>query len=1273
MDAPAPDAAATRLEFRILGPLEVLRAGVPLGIRARKHRALLALFLLSANRVVSADRLIDELWAGRPPAGAAKTLRSYISRLRTAVGEEVVRSRAPGYVLEIEPDQLDARRFEHLLSEGRQALARGDAAKAAAFLREGLALWRGSVLADLADEPFAVVEAGRLEELRLVAIEERVEADLERGRHPELVAELEALLTEHPLRERLWAQLMTALYRSGRQAEALAAYQRARTLLADQLGLETGKELQALQQKILRHELEAAPAPTPEREHMLREGLPRSRGGVKTSRREVRKIVTVLFADVTGSTSLGEQLDAESLRQVLSRYFEEMKAVVERFGGTVEKFIGDAVMAVFGVPTLHEDDARRALAAAAAMRECLVHLNAQLQHDFGVLLEARIGVNTGEVVAGFAPSGERFLTGDAVNVAARLEQAAAPGEILLGERTLELARAALEAEPIEPLALKGKKERVAAYRLLRVLEGAPAFERRLDAPLVGRQDQLRRLQRTFDEAVSERRCRLVTILGPPGIGKSRLARALAAELRGQAVVLSGGCVPYGEGSTYQPLAEIFTAAGAEDELAAALAAGPPEDISWAIRKSLERNARERPLMIVVEDLHHAEPTLLDLVEHLVDWTRDAPLLLLCNARPELLDMRPAWGAEGGSGDMLTLEPLAEAETDELIANLVGESDLGEDARTRIHQVAEGNPLFVEQLIAMRAEGDEAERVPPTIQSLLAARIDALPDDERDVLEHASIVGLEFEWEALGQLAIDGRRPPGAHLAALVRKQLIRPHEAIADAFRFRHVLIRDAAYERIPKEARSSLHERFAQWLDSRGEEFDEVIGFHLEQAHRFEVELGRQGPRVEDLAERAAERLAASGRRAHSRGDAHAATNLLERASALLSADDRRRLSVLPSLGRALTEAGDLDRADSVLSKAVEEGRAAGEHAVAADALVALLYLRAHTRQLTVDEVARELEGVIGFFEQLGDEAGLARALGLAGCLRYWRGEAAAAIGDLEQAADHARSVGDRAQLAYALQYVVAAIVDGPTPVDEGLERLEGIQASADANRRLEVTLLRARAQLEAMREGFDAARTLIASAKRLAEELGLEAVLAYGVAHQAGLIELLAGDAAAGERELRRACEALERMGDLGHLAVIAPRLADALLILNRDDEALRWTELAERSATPRLADEQIGWRRARAKILARRGEVDEAERLARQATAMADLTDGLVEHAQAEADLAEVLRLAGRLEESTTALAEAIRLHEEKGNLAAKALLVNAARDRDEFRAVGRSLPL
>jgi class 3 adenylate cyclase/tetratricopeptide (TPR) repeat protein len=962
--------------------------------------------------------------------------------------------------------------------------------------------------------------------------------------------------------------------------------------------------------------------------------------------REVRKTVTVLFADVTGSTALGEQLDPESLRRVMARYFEAARSCVERHGGTVEKFIGDAVMAVFGVPTVHEDDALRGLRAAAELRDSLAALNDELGRDYGVSLQLRTGVNTGEVVTG---TEERLATGDAVNVAARLEQAAQPGEILIGEQTRRLTRGAIEAERIEPLSLKGKADLVDAYRLLRVIEGAPAFARRFDTPLIGRRDELALMRAAFDRAVSERCCRLVTVLGPPGIGKSRLARELAALLSGEATVLPGRCLPYGEGITYWPLVEIFRQAGAEHELADALSAGAPEDIFWSVRKALESRARERPVALVVEDIHWAEPTLLDLLEHLVDWTRDAPLLLLCLARPDLADVRSAWAAHS-QAETLTLEPLSPVESDELIEELLSRSELAVDTRARISEVAAGNPLFVEQLLAMLVEGGDLEDVPPTIQALLAARLDSLPGEERDVLERASVVGLEFEWEALGELAADLRRPAGASLAALVRKELIRPHEAIEDTFRFRHMLIRDAAYERIPKELRSELHERFAGWLDGRGDEFDEVIGYHLEQAYRCLTGLGPPGKRARTLAEQAAERLAASGRRAYARGDVQATVNLLERAAGLFPVEDPRRLRLLPSLGRALREQGQLDRADVVLSEAVEEGRAAGEDGTVADASVALTDLRFHRPVQTGvgrEDVLREIDAAIRVFDEIGDEAGLARALTLRGKLRVWGGEPAAALPDLERAAKHAHDAGDRAEEAESIRYICAAMRVGPTPVGDALRRLDEFGSGAAINRRLEVAFLIARAHLVAMQGHFEAARDFASQARALAEESGLDSSHARTAA---GDVELLAGNAAAAERELHAVCEHLEQVGELGFLSSAVPHLADALFALGRDEEALLLTERLrpEHLTVPEDTDAHVGWRRVRAKLLARSGELEEGDRLGREAVAIASATDVLQLRAQALADLAEVLRLAGRPKESVAALEEAIRLCEEKGNV-------------------------
>src|SRR5579875_2433264 len=528
--------------------------------------------------------------------------------------------------------------------------------------------------------------------------------------------------------------------------------------------------------------------------------------------REQRKTVTVLFCDIAGSTALGESTDPEALRGILARYFERMKEIVERHGGSVEKFIGDAVMAVFGVPVVHEDDALRACRAAVEMRDALPELG----------IRGRIGVNTGEVVAGTA---ERLATGDAVNVAARLEQAAEPGEVLVGASTVQLVRDAVELGEERRLELKGKSELVPAFSLRAVVADAP--RRRFDVPIVGRVREQRALDDAWERVRSESACHLFTVLGPAGVGKSRLTAEFLASLQGVSVV-RGRCLSYGEGITYRPVVEIARQLGRRptDERAAAAIASllgeseepaTADEIAWAFRKLLEESS---PVVCVFDDLHWAEPTFLDLVDHVADWSRGAPILLVCLARPELLDRRPTWAGGKLNATTVLLEPLNAEETDELIGRLLGDGDLDDALHARIREAAEGNPLFVEQMLAMVAESPNGEVVvPPTIQALLAARLDQLDPSERGVLERGSVEGKVFHRGGVEALAPDEPDVP-TKLMALVRKELVRPDRTQLpgdDAFRFRHLLIRDAAYEGLPKAARADLHGRFAGWLESHG------------------------------------------------------------------------------------------------------------------------------------------------------------------------------------------------------------------------------------------------------------------------------------------------------------------------------------------------------------------------------------------------------------------------------------------------------------------------
>ncbi|MGZ4360547.1 MAG: AAA family ATPase, partial [Gaiellaceae bacterium] len=603
-----------------------------------------------------------------------------------------------------------------------------------------------------------------------------------------------------------------------------------------------------------------------------------------------RKVVTMVFCDVVGSTALGESVDPEALQGLLALYFERMKAIVESHGGSVEKFIGDAVMAVFGVPAVHEDDALRALRAAVEMRAAFPELGVQ----------GRIGVNSGEVVTG---TEERLATGDAVNVAARLQQAAQPDEVLIGEATLALVRGAVVVEPVEPLELKGKHAAVPANRLLSVLE---APERSHESRFVGREPELALVREAWERTLAEQCCELLTIVGDAGVGKSRLvAEALVSA---DALVVRGRCLPYGEGITYWPVVEVIKQLGSRpsDPTAAASISSllgeaaevtSAEEIAWAFRKLLEEQA---PLVAVFDDIQWGEETFLDLLEGIALLSSGAPLLLVCMARPELVTHRNEWPVT------LRLGPLP----DEAVTDLIGES-IPAELRDRIAAAAGGNPLFLTEILAMADQTEDVE-VPPTLRALLAARLDQLDGSERIVLERGSVEGELFHRGAVQALAPDEPHVT-PRLASLTRKELIRPDKALfpgEDGFRFRHLLIRDTAYDALSKGVRADLHERFAGWLEEHGAalvEQDEILGYHLEQAARYKAELGKPD---NVLAERAGEWLAGAGRRALSRGDERAAARLLGRA---LELSRPSRLDVALELDLATALFRDLPEAAAI------------------------------------------------------------------------------------------------------------------------------------------------------------------------------------------------------------------------------------------------------------------------------------------------------------------------------------------------------------------------
>ena len=987
-----------------------------------------------------------------------------------------------------------------------------------------------------------------------------------------------------------------------------------------------------------------------------------------------RRTVTVVFSDVSDSTVLGEKLDPEAVRHVMQRYFEEARSALEQHGGTVEKFIGDAVMAVFGIPQLHEDDAIRAVRAAAELGLRVATLNEELERNWGAAIAVRTGVNTGEVVAGDAGTGQSFATGDAVNVAARLEQAAAPGEILIGETTRRLVADAVRLERLEPLELKGKLEPLRAWRLVEVLPDVPAFTRRIDAPFVGRERDLGILEDAFERTAAGA-CQLVTVLGPPGLGKSRLARELLGAVGERARVVVGRCVPYGDGITYWPLAEIVQQVAGRDAggladllrgdesrdlvveriegaIGRAAAVGRPEEISWAVRKLLETLARDRPLIVVLDDIHWAESAFLDLIEYVVGFAA-GPILLVALARPDLLDVRGSWAAPRPNVGLLSLDPLSAEEAGTLVRGLAAGAGLSEEKLARIVGASEGNPLFVEQMLALQVEeGGDDMAVPPTIHALLAARLDRLDPGERAVIERGAVEGRSFHRGAVAELLPESARASlGGDLMALVRKQFIRPDETAFrgdDCFRFAHVLIRDAAYGSMAKELRAELHERFAAWLvrvaEGRLGEYEEILGRHLEEAYRYRSELGPSGERERTLARRAADHLARAASRAVARGDRHAQVNLLSRAVDILPADDPRVHEPMAELGYALTEAGDYGRAEGVLLRAIDGARG-GEPGVEARARIALSFLRYSVEPGAIAEHLTEVEQAIDVLAELHDELGLARAWDFRAWLHYGQGQSSAAQAAWERSIGHARRAGSRRDELAGLSWLASIALWGPAPRSHAVRRCEEILEEVHGDLAGRALVLGVLGCLHALEGKFDEARALIARREAIFEEVGLQHESARH-AHAAAWVEMLAGDVATAERILRRGYETLERIGARTQLQVAASYLARAVALQQRWEEAERLAAAVE-PLDPTGIAEIASARCTRGKAAANLGRADEGERFAREGVAMVDRTDFLLDRADARMDLAEVLRLAGRTDEAARLLGEARRLHDEKGN--------------------------
>jgi DNA-binding SARP family transcriptional activator/DNA polymerase III delta prime subunit len=1104
------------VEFRVLGPLEIRRAGAPLPLRASKQRLFLADLLVHRQEVVSVDRLVEDVWPVSPPAGARHALEAHATRLRNLLGDDVpLLARPPGYILDVDPQSIDSVRFEQLLEEARDALG-SDPARASVRASDALALWRGDAYADFAFESFALEEIARLEELRKEAEEERIDAELAVGRSDELIGELEALVVAAPLRERRRGQLMLALYRAGRQADALEAFRDARELLVEELGLEPSEELRELERRILLQDT-----------RLLSEAAPRTESRVE------RRLVTVVAVE----PEISLELDPEEHDRQTRRAADAVAGVAGEYGAEQrERFL-----LVFS----QEDHTERATAAAAAVRETL---------------RARVGLASGEALIG-----GRSLGGAVVS---RAWKHAHGGGM-----------------PEAPPAI---------------------MARRIDGPFVGREDELARL----------RGARAALVVGPPGIGKSRLALELARD----AFTAVGRCSSYGAASL-APLHEIAAALGRPNAIADAWAL----EVPLRFRRLCEDAAPQ--ILVVFDDVHWADQLVVDTIEHLVAHGKES-VRVLCLAREELLEERPAFVA---SADRLILEPLAPEHAQLLAAQL---ADVDGGVLERALDAAEGNPLFLEQLLAHAAE-DGATSLPPNLKSLLAARLDRLPPSERAAMEHAGIIGREFDASRVAQLmdARAVRRP----LTGLVRRGLLDPTASTSrfeERFRFRHVLIREATYAATPAAERSRLHERLADLIDAD----DELVGFHLERAAALRLTQDRH---TRQLAHDAGRHLGAAGIAAWQREHAAAAVDLLGRAAALLPPESEQRSELLCELAIALNTLGRGAEARAVLEEAVTQGdrrivlRARMEHA-------AIAVLEDSEQAAYLLELA---ETGLPVFETVGDERSLGRAFMLAG---WVRGGAQARHAEwqraAEQALDHYRRAGWPA--ATCIGHIAAALYFGPTPVPAAIARCCTLldEHAVDLAGRAHVSAYLG--GLHAMAGEYEEAASLLDWVRSTYLELDRTRSLMLTCAPIEGRVAWLEGDCEAAIAIWQGNCEALLAADAGFHLATQGGDLADLLCRLGRKTDAERWCAIAERFTRPDDIQGQVCTRLPRSRLLMLDQQPEEAMSLATEAVAIANQTD------ETNLIAAAHLVLAGTLSGADAAVerAAALAAYDAKGNVAA-----------------------
>ena len=1233
------------MEFRVLGPIEVLDGTRQVALPAGRGRALLALLVLHAGETVLAERLIDELWGERPPATASTVVQGLVSRLRKELepargkGEEavVLQTVGNGYRLAVDRDSVDAHHFRHLVEAADGAMPR----VRSALLAEALALWRGPALADFVYEPFAQRPISTLDEIHLLAVEDRIENDLELGKEQELVPELERIIAEHPYRERLRGLLMVALYRGGRQAEALNAYQATRRDLQDELGIEPMPALSELQAAILRHD------PSLELAGLRRTSEPSTATLDGWLPRE-RRTITVVSVDL--APKVNEDADLEALGRIANRCRAIANEVLSRNGARVEHVVGDLVMGLFGFPIAHEDDAVRAVRAALELRSRVAALEVE-ELTGKVEFSMRAGIDTGDiVVAGSGGSLREMVAGTAVTSAYRLQLAADSGDVVVGAGTQRHVRGVVVLQPVSDRASAS-----GTWRVLDVVSDTTGAVRSLEGAMIGRQAELTRLRAAFRRAVRSESVVRCLVLGEAGIGKSRLVWEFVDSVGGEAEMLTGRCAAYGADPAFAPLRQIvLDAAGPSGwpslakllttddatQIAAAVGiargAGSVHALFPAVGRLLEALAVGSPLIVVLEDLHWAEPSLLDLVDY-IERAGKGRIMLLCVARPDLVERRHEWEDD----DLMLLDPLPPRDMEELVVDRAGPMTPG--VVQHIVTSAQGNPLYAEQLLAARADL-APDLGAASLRALLTSRLDRVGPGERDLLRCASVIGEECDRDVLAALLPDEATPfVDRHIEALETKQLVA--RIGAGRFRFSHVLIRAAAYQSMTREDRARLHESYASWFESDPTglaiESDEIVGYHLEQAIQQRRAAGGAEGASSNLALRAGEHLARAADGAIERFDQAAAENLMSRARALLPLEHPKHHPLTQRLAEVDLILGHFTRAQEMLRELVADAIAVGDEMAERAARLehARIQFVVGPDPVALAAIRREAEQAVDFYTRTEHQAGLARAHFLTGCIHLRTGLATAAEASFRDSMALADRWGDVRDRVGCRWMIAEALVAGPKPVAACFQQLDELSMNSALEH---PGVLVYRAVLSAMEARFDVARQMLEQARHVVlDEMRARRMLMF-VAQGLATVALLAGDLQAAERELRTRLAFARETGEAEHLAPTAARLAFLVRARGRGGEADELAALSSRTAPAEGVEAQ-----ALSKAAMAQANVD--ERLAAEAVelARADQLPGL--RADLLLVLADIRHASGR-EGSDGATDEAARLYRLKGNLAA-----------------------